>query len=123
MNVTAEQFRNARDELRLLIADLKSQVESEAVSARQIILCSRRILDLWIASDGNSTDEPIIDFLGIESETDYLLGGREAGRARPGRPAVESGSAAEAAEVESCGNFYREHFKRAVLNLASHLRI
>jgi hypothetical protein len=110
----------AETELRQTMDDLLARLE--AISLAEMILACRRVLDLWIKMDGSSLDDPVIGFLGIESQTDHVLGPGEFNSARDGDGVrFARGSPEEAAEIENCGHWFLDGFRQSVVELAEHL--
>jgi len=108
--------------LRERVAGLSTEIENGDLSGIRMIMACRDILWLWVRMGGESTDDPVISFCGIESETDYLLNGSQALIGRPvDRQLFELGSTAEAAEIERCYRFYRDTFVDAVRELRGYL--
>ncbi|MHA6722656.1 hypothetical protein [Sphingomonas sp. RS2018] len=67
-------------------------------------------------------DDPVIAFLGIESQSEHVLGGRQVCVGRDvDHVRFEPGSAAERAEVDEIGQFFRKSFVTSVRDLALHL--
>lgn len=111
-------------ELRNLLTILQQKIAKDELLANEMIFECRRILNLWIESGGESTDDVAIAFLGIESQSDHVLGGCrvEAGR-DVDRIRFEPGSAAETKEVHEIGQFFKESFRRAIVELAEHMGV
>lgn len=117
----AAQREHALDELRQVVSDLQGQISQGRLDGSDLILGCRRVLNLWVDSGGSSLEDPVITFLGIESQSDHVLGGSQV---RVGRDVdhtrFEPGSAAERAEVDEIGRFFRESFVTGVRDLALH---
>jgi hypothetical protein len=122
MWIDAAQREQAQVELRQVVSNLRARVSQDQLDGSDLILGSRRVLNLWVNSGGSSLDDPVIAFLGIESQSDHVLGGSQV---RVGRDVdhvrFEPGSVAEQEEVEEIGRFFRESFVNGVRDLASHL--
>lgn len=104
--------------LRELVGALKVRCDSGEVTGSDVILGCRRILDLWIDLGGASLDDQVIGFLGIESQTDHILGGPRVSAGRDvDRVRFRPGSPEEAEEVEGCGRYFLDGFKRNVSEL------
>jgi hypothetical protein len=97
---------------------LNGRIERGELTAADMILGCRRILDLWVEAGGASTDDPVIGFLAVESQTDHVLGGRSVQRGRDGdRLRFAPASPQEAEEVEACGRCFLGGFTRDVRSL------
>lgn len=92
--------------------DLTLQLARGEVSAREMILMCRHILDLWIESGGSSLDDEVIGVLGIESQCTHVM--LQPGQPRPPIPAYDD----EEAEIESLGRFFRVYFTREMQELS-----
>ena len=122
MWIDAAQREQAQVELRQVVSDLQSRVDHNDLDGADLILGCRRVLNLWVNSGGSSLDDSVIDFLGIESQSDHVLGGSQVRVGRDvDRIRFEPGSAAERTEVEEIGRFFRESFVTSVRDLAYHL--
>ncbi|HEY0012347.1 MAG TPA: hypothetical protein VGB79_05785 [Allosphingosinicella sp.] len=112
----------ARASLRCVVEDLHGRIERGELTAADMILGCRRILDEWVESGGSSLDGPVVGFLAVECQTDHVLGGRSA---RTGRDAdrmrFAPGSPQEAEEVEACGRWFLGAFKRDIRSLHASL--
>ena len=96
-----------------LAADAVLRFEQSDVSASDMILTCRRLLDLWVEGGGASTDDEVVGVLGIESQCDHVLLGP--GQRRPRFPEYHD----EQAEIESRGVFFRDAFIREMRELAA----
>ncbi len=100
---------------------LQSSIYAETLTGSELILGCRQVLALWIESGGSSLDDPVIGFMGIESQTDHILGGRVNYGRDVDRMRFEPGSMAEYAEIEAIGCFFDTSFKRNVEKMAAYL--
>jgi hypothetical protein len=108
-----------REAAKLALQELVTVLHAKDTSldAADMIVSCRKILNLWIAVGGSSLDEPVVGFLGIESQTDHVLQKRNGARDVDGVRFAE-GSPEEAAEVEDCGRWFLEGFKSDVAALS-----
>ena len=124
MSINQPQRDAACAELQDVVSKLQRRIAGEKLQPAELIFACRKILDLWIAGGGESTDDAVISFLGIESQSDHVLGGsrvkvgRDVDRAR-----FEPGSDAETIEVGEIAHFFKESFGSAVASLADHLGV
>lgn len=122
MWIDAAQREQAQVELRQVVSELRIRVDHNDFDGADLILGCRRVLNLWVNSGGSSLDDAVIGFLGIESQSDHVLGGSQVRLGRDmDRIRFEPGSSAERAEVEEIGRFFRESFVTSVRDLAHHL--
>ncbi len=59
------------------VSALQQSLARDELQPTELILACRQILDLWIASGGESTDDAVIGFLSIESQSNHVLGGNQ----------------------------------------------
>lgn len=124
MSINKTQCEAACAELRDVISELQRSIASEQLQPADLILSYRKILDLWISSGGESTDDAVISFLGIESQSDHVLGGSQVEVGRDvDRVHFEPGTDAETIEVGEIAIFFKKSFGRAVIGLADHLGV
>lgn len=124
MSINHTQRVAARAGLRDVITELQRSIASEQLQPADLILSCRKILDLWIASGGESTDDAVIRFLGIESQSDHVLGGSQVKVGRDvDRVRFEPETEAETSEVGEIAIFFKENFETAVIELAEHLGV
>lgn len=101
-------------EIGALSADYVARIEANALTARDMILGCRRILDLWIEGGGSSLDDEVIGVLGIESQCDHVL-------LRPGqrKPRFPDYDGNESAEIDRLGLFFAASFAREMQDLSA----
>jgi len=110
------------EDLKVKLKAILAELDANGIDAAQLILTCRRILDAWIDAGGSSLDDEVIGFLGIESQTGHILGGRDVRFGRDGdRARFAPGSAEEAAEIEDCGLFFLSSFAVTVNDLRARL--
>jgi len=124
MLINASDREKADAALRTLVRDLQAQIDEGSLLPEQMIGACRQILHLWLRMGGDTTEAAVVGFLGIESETDYVLGGSQSHAGRPvDHVRFKPGSAAEAKEVEELGRFYLEYFSRNIKELNAYLNV
>lgn len=122
MSIDAAQRNQAEVELRQVVSNLQAKINQDRLDGPDLILGCRRVLNLWINSGGSSLDDPVIGFLGIESQSDHVLEGSQVQFGRDvDHVRFEPGSAAEREEVGEIGRFFRESFIMGVHDLALYL--
>lgn len=109
----------AKSDLRELVASLRQRLEQMQLSGSDIICGCRDILNTWVRGGGSSLHDAVIGFTGLESQTDYVLGGRQA---KVGRTVdhvrFEPDSSAERAEIGELNKFFHAQFTRDLDALA-----
>ncbi|HMI41046.1 MAG TPA: hypothetical protein VK485_07440 [Sphingomicrobium sp.] len=124
MTINAPDAEKADVTLRSLVRELQIQIDEGSLLPEQMIRACRQILHLWLRMGGDTTEDAVVGFLGIESETDYVLGGSQSHVGRPvDHVRFKPGSAAEAQEVEEVGRFYLEYFSRDIEELNAYLNV
>lgn len=103
----------AEREIGDIATNLSRRLEREEVSAREMIMTCRQILDAWIDGGGASLDDEVIGVLGIESQCDHVM--LRPGQRRPRHPAYDGD---EDAEIQRLGIFFREGFRREMQELS-----
>jgi hypothetical protein len=97
-----------------IAADMARRLERGDLTAGEMILACRRILDLWVQEiGGSSMDDEVIGVLGIESQCDHVM--LRAGQRKPRFPEYRD----ESFEIESLGRFFRDAFAREMRELAA----
>ncbi len=105
--------QQAEREIGRFAAELTRRLEAGEISAREMILACRNILDIWVEAGGASTDDEVIGVLGMESQCDHVM--LRPGWRKPRFPAYDD----EEAEIESLGTFFRDYFAREMRDLAT----
>ncbi|WP_144097021.1 hypothetical protein [Croceicoccus sediminis] len=124
MSINQPQRDAAYAELQEVVSKLQRRIANEELQPAALILACRKILDLWIVAGGESTDDAVISFLGIESQSDHVLGGSQVKGGRDGdRVRFEPTSDDEAIEVGEIAHYFKESFASAVVGLADHLDV
>jgi hypothetical protein len=98
-------------------AALSQRLEKGEVSAREMIVACRQILDLWIDGGGSSLDDEVVGLLGIESQCDHVM--LRPGQREPRNPEYDD----EDAEIEQLGSFFREGFTREMRDLTRRFNV
>ena len=123
MPVDPFQREHAINELRRIVLELKEASAQNRLTGAQMVLGCRQILDLWIDTGGSSLDDPVIGYLGIESQTSHVLGGPGVRAGRDGdRVRFEPGSKEEITEVEEIYRVFGAGFTSDVEELSLYLR-
>jgi hypothetical protein len=99
-------------ELGAFSADYVARIEGNDLSAPEMILGCRCVLDLWIEGGGSSLDDEVIGVLGIESQCDHVM--LRPGQRKPRHPDYDG---AEDAEINRLGQFFMASFEREVRDL------
>lgn len=124
MSINQTERDAACNKLRDIVGDLQQRVSRDELQAPELIIACRDILNLWLESGGETTDDAVIGFLAIESQSDHVLGGS---RVKAGRDVdrirFEPGSDAETTEINEIAYVFKDSFGRAVTGLAEHLRV
>ena len=124
MSINQPQRDAACAELQDVVSNLQRRIADEDLQPAELILDCRKILDLWILGGGESTDDAVISFLGIESQSDHVLGGSQEKVGRDGdRVRFEPGTVAETIEVGEIAHYFKVSFASAVVGLADHLGV
>lgn len=124
MSINQPQRDAACAELQDVVRKLQRRIADDELQPAELILACRKILDLWIMGGGETTDDAVISFLGIESQSDHVLGGSQVKVGRDvDRVRFEPGSDAETIEVGEIAHYFKESFGSAVVGLAYHLGV
>ncbi len=122
MPVDPVHREDAIKELRRVVRELKEASVQNRLAGAEMILGCRQVLNLWIDTGGSSLDDPVIGFLGIESQTSHVLGGPGVRAGRDGdRVRFKPGSKEEAVEVEEIYRVFAAGFTRDVEELSLYL--
>ena len=122
MSIDTAQRGQAKAELRQVVSDLECRVDQNRLDGSTMIFGCRRVLNLWVDTGGSSLEDPVIGFLGIESQSGHVLGGTQVQAGRDvDRVRFEPGSIAERVEVDEIGRFFGDSFIISVRDLARHL--
>jgi len=110
--------KSVEREIGALSADYVARIEGNALSASEMILGCRRILDLWIDGSGSSLNDEVIGVLGIESQCDHVM--LRPGQRKPRFP-VYYGD--EDAEINRLGLFFAASFEREMRDLSERFNV